>query len=400
MFLSRFLYVILLISAVFFFLLYDNILSLYLLVFAFIFPLICAIIIFIAKFKVKIALTSNYNSVNKNEDCMFSIQLTNTSIFSIPNSKLEVCYYNSFDNKNETFYLFVPIQSKNQEKISFSIKSAHCGKIIVSLKSIRFFDFLKLNSFNMEINQTAETIIFPQFFEINAYVMNNLDLNFDIDIFSKTKRGDDPSEVFNIREYIGGDKINRIHWKLSEKQDTLLVKDYSLPMNNYVFIVIEMIVDFSNLNYMAYIDTIIESFLSVSNFLIENMVLHCVGWYSVLEKQVYYEEINNVDDLSIIVNKLLDCKSYDKNFHAFERLIRIETAKKYTNIIYITPQIDKNCYSFLSNSEQSEMATIFLATDNSSSNYQKGIVPSDDSKVQIVPIKISQIQASIQELIL
>ena len=52
----------------------------------------------------------------------------------------------------------------------------------------------------------------------------------DSDRFSTYKKGDDPSEIFDIREYADGDKIQRIHWKLSSKTGDLMVKEGSLPL--------------------------------------------------------------------------------------------------------------------------------------------------------------------------
>ena len=38
------------------------------------------------------------------------------------------------------------------------------------------------------------------------------------------KKGYDFSEVTGIREYIPGDKLQNIHWKLSAKKDILMVR--------------------------------------------------------------------------------------------------------------------------------------------------------------------------------
>ena len=40
-------------------------------------------------------------------------------------------------------------------------------------------------------------------------------MQIESDSYSTIKGGDDPSEVFAIREYREGDRLQRIHWKLS-----------------------------------------------------------------------------------------------------------------------------------------------------------------------------------------
>ena len=62
----------------------------------------------------------------------------------------------------------------------------------------------------------------------------------DSDRFSTYKKGDDPSEIFDIREYADGDKIQRIHWKLSSKTGDLMVKEGSLPLMKEIHIFIDL----------------------------------------------------------------------------------------------------------------------------------------------------------------
>ena len=43
------------------------------------------------------------------------------------------------------------------------------------------------------------------------------------------RRGEDRSEVYQLREYRPGDDIRQIHWKLSSKLDELILKETSQP---------------------------------------------------------------------------------------------------------------------------------------------------------------------------
>ncbi len=48
--------------------------------------------------------------------------------------------------------------------------------------------------------------------------------------FSVRKSGNDPSELYDIRLYRPGDKMNRINWKFSAKNNELMVQDYGFPI--------------------------------------------------------------------------------------------------------------------------------------------------------------------------
>ena len=54
-----------------------------------------------------------------------------------------------------------------------------------------------------------------------------------------SKRGYDATEVFDLREYQPGDSIRSIHWKLSEKFDTVLVREASDTSNYDILILFD-----------------------------------------------------------------------------------------------------------------------------------------------------------------
>ena len=47
--------------------------------------------------------------------------------------------------------------------------------------------------------------------------------------YDETHPGKDVSEIFGFREFHDGDRLQRIHWKLSARMDELMVKEDSLP---------------------------------------------------------------------------------------------------------------------------------------------------------------------------
>ena len=54
------------------------------------------------------------------------------------------------------------------------------------------------------------------------------------------KKGHDFSDVSDVREYIPGDKLMSIHWKLSAKRDILMVKDRVSMSDQQMVILVEL----------------------------------------------------------------------------------------------------------------------------------------------------------------
>lgn len=52
----------------------------------------------------------------------------------------------------------------------------------------------------------------------------------------QNRKGNDHSEIYDIREYMPGDDIRSIHWKLSSKTDKLILREPSDPSHYHVMI--------------------------------------------------------------------------------------------------------------------------------------------------------------------
>ena len=61
----------------------------------------------------------------------------------------------------------------------------------------------------------------------------------DSETYSSVRPGADPSETFRIRDYVPGDSIRQIHWKLSEKTGKTLIRDFGLPLVNQTLLLLE-----------------------------------------------------------------------------------------------------------------------------------------------------------------
>lgn len=74
---------------------------------------------------------------------------------------------------------------------------------------------------------------YPVFAEITKATRNFL---VESDEYDKDRGGDDSSEVFDVRSYRPGDRISRIHWKLSARSDELYMKEFSCPIGASVIL--------------------------------------------------------------------------------------------------------------------------------------------------------------------
>jgi uncharacterized protein (DUF58 family) len=52
----------------------------------------------------------------------------------------------------------------------------------------------------------------------------------------KHVKGNDVSEILQIKDYVRGDSIKSIHWKMSAKMGKLMVKELDTPNDNSIMV--------------------------------------------------------------------------------------------------------------------------------------------------------------------
>lgn len=245
-----------------------------------------AVILLIGKFMVKFSLNSESDIFLKNNNCQFILTINNKSIFPFPMAIVKIEYLNKFSSLPNNMFISVPIHPHTIQTITFNLSSDYCGIINVKIKSIKLFDYIKLFSCNIKSENNTEVFIIPEIFnDIPENDIKTISAD-DSEKFSKLKSGDDPSEIFELKNYVPGDKINRIHWNLSSKQNQLITKHYSQCISSPIIIIPD--INFDQISLLE-IDAVLELFYGISFYFTENEIIHKIYM------PLFSENVNVVD---------------------------------------------------------------------------------------------------------
>lgn len=161
------------------------------------------------------------------------------------------------------------------QAVEHSLVSQQCGQLLCRLEEVRVYDYLGLFSFRkrQKNKSMVQAFCFPKSVPLSlSFLPSPPPLDSLEERYSPVKSGNDPSEVFGLREYRQGDRLSRIHWKLSEKEEKLLVKEMSLPLSSrFLFLL-----DLSGSGTQT--DCLLEAFASLANFLTAQEISFWV-WY-------------------------------------------------------------------------------------------------------------------------
>ena len=117
----------------------------------------------------------------------------------------------------------------------------------------------------------------PPLFDVRITLAENETVTADSERWSSTHPGHDSSETFGFRTYVPGDPIRQIHWKLSQKTDSLMVRELGLPVAEEVLLLLDTSTTGKE-DAADALDAAMTALLSLSRSLTEQGITHSVGW--------------------------------------------------------------------------------------------------------------------------
>lgn len=187
-----------------------------------------------------------------------------------------------------------------------SLNSPHCGRLAVKVQSIVLYDPLGLFRRRLHLPVHAETLIQPNTFQPVVELQPPQSSDADGDEYSSILPGEDPSELFGLRDYREGDPLRSIHWKLSEKYDRTVVKEMSQPTRNDILLILDNCPTDACSPDAA--DHVCEALISLSQVLADLYIPHQIGWFDREMGRMEVISIASLDDLIAMQGRLLSAR--------------------------------------------------------------------------------------------
>ena len=199
----------------------------------------------------------------ENSDAQFRIKIKNKSVFPIS----AVIFRVEFDDMQED---------------GGTQSTVHCAYIRCRVCDMYICDAFGLTRQPVKKGVfTSHMTIMPVMAEVSVLGSSPSMNTDDSDRYSDVKKGDDPSQVFDVREYADGDDVRRIHWGLSSRHDELIVKEFSQPISDSCVVVIETgITAETPEKRKSMTDRLMSVFMKLSDELIHSEQMFSVYWYS------------------------------------------------------------------------------------------------------------------------
>ena len=145
--------------------------------------------------------------------------------------RIELEVKNEMFDRSECLQFLLPLKGKEQT-FSLPVELQLCGQTRFECTRVWVMDLLGLFRIPLKAGQTFYTVLYPPKMRVQMERIAGTVGSSQTDGFLQNRKGNDPSEMFELREYAPGDDIRAIHWKLTSKTDDLVIRQASDPSHH------------------------------------------------------------------------------------------------------------------------------------------------------------------------
>ena len=158
------------------------------------------------------------------DEITVSFVLKNPAYLPLPDCTFHYTVSSPFYPNEESYEVNCPVYAHDSFAFSIPLTFRRAACYQIRLTQITVWDYLHFFNFHKEVTLQKELFIFPP--ENDSLQFSSAAFGEGFDEFEENgAKGNVSSNVTDIREYIPGDRLQKIHWKLSAKIHKLMVKE-------------------------------------------------------------------------------------------------------------------------------------------------------------------------------
>lgn len=174
------------------------------------------------------------------EEVLLELRLNNPVWFPALQSKAGLFLANTFLENNVKWSVEMPVKMHDMSVLRLPLNFVNLGKFSIECDSFELQDWLGFIVLIRHIELSKEVYVLPDGSRNMPPDVTNF-MAGAAEVEESKNKGNDFSEVSDIREYVAGDRIRDIHWKLSARQDNLMVKERIATAGSEMVILLDLV---------------------------------------------------------------------------------------------------------------------------------------------------------------
>lgn len=289
---------------------------------------------------------SDLSNCQRGTEVEFTVKVQNRSFLVYPGLELDFYISDLFGGDDSITRSVITLAPREIREFHFMVRFDHIGTYSAGLKKVRIHDLLGLFSYEMKNNREYQVNVAPRIFDIAELHISNTVMTESQKMVIPTVV--DGTDYAGVREYVWGDPIKTIHWKLSARTETYMTKQFE----SYGITGISIIVDFQSPEYeaevmMSLFDCVVETALSVAEYARENGMEYEILY---VNRQGEKKKANTGKDIDYIelIRDMPKISSEQREMNG-EKILRDEASSLYSqgNIAFCTANLKESTTDIL-----------------------------------------------------
>lgn len=289
---------------------FDSIFVSMLFVAVLLWPVVMMIGLFVQRRHLKMEMKVPVPVAEKNGHIQIQIAVSQEGWAPVSQVSARLACTSLFTGKKEVYPLVLSADGHRTYQYVYELSRHECGKVRVEIDKLCLWDYFHFFSVGRKFSQSVEVTFLPQIYE-TAVTVCEATRHFagETEDYEPEAAGPDNSQIYQIREYRPGDRLQMIHWKLTARNDELFVKESSEPVCFSTGIFMDLLKDTQS--SQESMEAMIETVLSISNGLLEQKCRHFIVWYDEKEDRLIKRKIGRMEDLYETTEYLMSVRHYN-----------------------------------------------------------------------------------------
>lgn len=227
------------------------------------------------------------------------LRFSNPSLLLCPRIDAELRVTDIFGEDDTTSHFSFSLGSRGSRDFELGVRFAHIGIVKAGVKTVVVYDPFGLFFRTIHVSDVQEIEVMPRIYPVDASLTRSLLLQETMD--SRTPFNRDGMDFSDVREYVYGDPLKSIHWKLSSHTNTLYTRLFETVGNPEIDVLCG--IDFGkhdNQTLMSLYDSEVEAALSVFGFGITNGLRMRMTFADGQGGAELFDSLNHPDQRSIV----------------------------------------------------------------------------------------------------
>ncbi len=268
------------------------------------------------------------------KDNLVKIKVKNYGISQIKRMQVYISVLDTLTGAKRRGWMKISDALRGENNYVQNIKFNGVGNYEICLEKLRVYDVTGLMYGSVKVKSIEKIQILPELFDVPVKLtLATKNFYGEAEVYDEERKGINNEDLFKIREYQKGDRLQRVHWKMTAKQDEIMVKEQSFPKSCPVIFCLDYN---KKIKKAVNIKEYIEVAASISFAMMDAGCQHYVVWYDSEELDVKRIRVGDEESFFMFLGVLMNIKWAQP-----KEAVLVRYKEKYRSEIYVWDMVLK-----------------------------------------------------------